>query len=171
MSDECCNVPAPARTSLYFPDEIILYGVRLNSHWNYANFYAGTGQELRVEMVSTGSAPQSASSIVLAYGYAYEGHCYRFDKTRVFITEATEENPVGCGFDVEPRPPLPAPPNPPLIYRMWRIRAATELLELSTNYDTAQALILDANLPGRRAPNTYSITMQMAHRGGRLTRE
>ena len=54
---------------------------------------------------------------------------------------------------------------------MWRIRAATELLELATTYDTAQALILDANLPGRRAPNTYSVTMQMAHRGGRLTRE
>ena len=27
MSDDCCNVPAPARTSVYFPDEIILYGV------------------------------------------------------------------------------------------------------------------------------------------------
>ena len=171
MSDDCCNVPAPARTSLYFPDEIILYGVRLNQPWNYASIYAGSGEELRVEMIPTGPAPRSTSSIVLAYGYAFEGHCYRFDKTRIFVTDASEEDPIGCGFDVEPRPPLPTPPAQPLIYRMWRIRAATELLELSTAYDEAQALILDANLPGRRAPNTYSVNMQMAHRGGRLTRE
>ena len=112
MSDDGCNVPAPASTSVYFPDEIIIYGVRLNSPFNYASFYAGTGQELRVEMVSTGASPQSTSSIVLAYGYAYEGHCYRFDKTRVFVIDATEEDPIGCGFDVELRPPLPAPAVP-----------------------------------------------------------
>ena len=31
--------------------------------------------------------------------------------------------------------------------------------------------LLDANLPGKRAPNTYDNDMQMAHRGGRLTRD
>jgi hypothetical protein len=117
----------------------------------------------------------SRSAIVLAYGYAFEGHCYRFDKTRVFVTDATEQDPLGCGFDLEPRPTEPVfgagVANPTPTYRMWRIRAATELLELTTNYDTARALILDANLPGRRAPNTYSNNMQMAHRGGRLTRD
>jgi hypothetical protein len=51
---------------------------------------------------------------------------------------------------------------------MWRIRAASELLELTTSFDTAQTLVLDANLPGRRSPTTYSVTAQVAHRGGRL---
>ena len=36
---------------------------------------------------------------------------------------------------------------------------------------TVQSLVLDANLPGKRAPNTYDNDMQMAHRGGRLTRD
>jgi hypothetical protein len=162
MSDDCCNVPAPAQWSTHFPDEIILYGVRLNRGRNYASFYAGYGQELRVEMF--GSAGESF--VVLAYGYAYEGHCYRFDKARVFVVrDPHEEDPIGCGFDIERRLGQPA------VYRMWRIRAATQLLELTTNFDTARALILEANLPGRRAPSTYSITMQMAHRGGRLTRD
>ena len=172
MSDDCCNVPAPARTSLYFPDEIILYGVMLNRQWNYANFYAGDLNELHVEMVPISGPPVSTSSIVLAYGYAFEGHCYRFDRQRVFVTDAPEEAPIGCGFDLEPGPTDPAsPPMPSQAYRMWRIRAETYLLEFSTSYDTARALVLDANLPGRRAPSTYSVTMQMAHRGGRLTRE
>ena len=66
-------------------------------------------------------------SIVLAYGYAFEGHCYRFDKARIFVTDAPEEDPIGCGFDLEPGPNDPAEhrPIPPQAYRMWRIRAAT----------------------------------------------
>jgi hypothetical protein len=184
MNDNCCNVPAPARTGTYYPDEIILYGIKLNSINPYSNFYAGRGYELHVQLhdAQTGNPlPNRAYSTVLAYGYAFEGHCYRFDKVRVFIvTGSGDLDPVGCGFDLEPRanePVLQAPappnpiPNPAPTYRMWRIRAADELLELTTTFDSAQALVLDANLPGRRSPTTYSITLQMAHRSGRLTKE
>jgi hypothetical protein len=165
MSDDCCNVPAPATTRTFYPDQIILYGVKLNRVNPYANFFAGQGYDLHVHLYnSQGPLPSNGYSAVLAYGYAFEGHCYRFDKVRTFIiTGPVEEDPIGCGFDLEPGA------NP--VYRMWRIRAATELLELTTTLDSAQALVLDANLPGRRSPSTYSITLQMAHRGGRLTRE
>lgn len=176
MSDNCGDVPAPARSGIYFPDEIIIYGVKLNRLHDYSTFFAGTDYELRVQLVDTAPMTSSQYSMALAYGYAFEGHCYRFDKTRAFIiTDSADEDPVGCGFDLEPRPAeavaTGSPANAAPIYRMWRIRAATQLLELATTYDTAQALVLDANLPGRRSPNTYSINLQMAHRGGRLTRE
>lgn len=176
MSDDCCNVPAPAQTGTYFPDEIILYGVKLNRLNDFASFFAGSGRELRVQLHDSGPIGNDLCSTILAYGYAFEGHCYRFDKVRTFlVTGAFDEDPVGCGFDLEPRRNEPIRPqtaaNPDPIYRMWRIRAATKLLEVTTTYDKAQALVLDANLPGRRSPNTYSVTLQMAHRGGRLTRE
>jgi hypothetical protein len=177
MSDGCCNVPAPARTGIYLPDEIILYGVKLNRLEDYSVFFAGTDYELHVQLFNDDGPMTSADySMALAYGYAFEGSCYRFDKVRAFIiTDSADEDPVGCGFDLEPRPTEPVfgsgGANPAPIYRMWRIRAATQLLEVATNYDTAQALVLDAHLPGKRSPNTYSNNMQMAHRGGRLTRE
>jgi hypothetical protein len=164
MTDNCGDVPAPARTGVYFPDEIILYGVKLNSLEDHASFFAGSDYELHVQLFDTGPMTSAQYSLALAYGYAFEGHCYRFDKARAFIvTDSADEDPVGCGFDLEPT----APP----VYRMWRIRAETYLLEVATTYDKAQALVLDANLPGKRSPNTYSINLQMAHRGGRLTRE
>ena len=180
MDDDWCNVPAPATTGTYVPDEIILYGVKLNRRHDYANFFAGDLYRLRVHLHDDQGQALSNSrySAVLAYGYAFEGRCYRFDKVRTFlVTGHPDEDPVGCGFDLEPRPnervePGTNPsPNPSPVYRMWRIRAADELLELTTGLDSAQKLVLDANLPGRRAPNTYSVDMQMAHRGGRLNRE
>ena len=64
---------------------------------------------------------------------------------------------MGCGFKEE------------LGYRMWRLRALDQALELTATYDTLQKLALEASLPGRRAPNTYEANMQLAHRGGRLT--
>jgi hypothetical protein len=53
---------------------------------------------------------------------------------------------------------------------MWRVKSQSALVELSAMIDTPQKLILDAQLPGKRAPNTYNNDMQLAHRGGRLTR-
>jgi hypothetical protein len=182
MDDDHGSVPAPARTGTYYPDEIILYGIKLNRRHTHGNFFAGRGYELHVQLYDdNGNLLNSGRySAVLAYGYAFEGHCYRFDKVRTFIvTTAVDEDPVGCGFDLEPRTKEPVEtvltPNPTLnptpVYRMWRIRAADELLELTTALDSAQRLVLDANLPGRRSPTTYSVTAQVAHRGGRLNRE
>ena len=33
----------------------------------------------------------------------------------------------------------------------------------------AEQIVLEANLPGKRSPKSYSATMQLAHRSGRLT--
>ncbi len=43
------------------------------------------------------------------------------------------------------------------------------MLELTASIGSAETLLLEANLPGKRSPNTYGSKMQLAHRGGRLT--
>ncbi len=166
------DTPAPA-TGIYKADALILYGVKLNSKEDYARFDVGqgAGSELRLQLFSGGPPKTGQSkdtySVVLAYGYAFDGHCYRFDSNRIFLIIGPAGEPAfGCGFDAPPN----AQPSDPS-YRMWRIQASTELLELASNFGDAKALILDANLPGKRSPTSYAITQRMAHRDGRLTRE
>ena len=111
--------------------------------------------------------------IAAIYGYAYEGHCVRFYKPRVFLFEyenfAHDEEAQGCGFGgfIDNNETKNREPKNP--YKMWRIRAKTDILELNTTRDEASAIVLENNLPGRRAPNTYDGNMRLAHRGGRLT--
>jgi hypothetical protein len=171
-------VPAPPRPGIHYSDALILYGAKLNENDDYGRINIGQGgnTELRLQLYN-GAQPLTVQdySIVLAYGYGFEGHCYRLDSTRVFIvTGPPDEDPIGCGFD----PPaaaaaVPAAPAPPVgpRFRMWRIRAATELIEITTSFGDVKTLILDANLPGRRSPTSYAINQSMAHRDGRLTRD
>lgn len=73
------------------------------------------------------------------------------------------DNNLGCGFDP------PGGGTPVGWYRVWRLKANSRAIELNASIGDLQNLILDANLPGRRAPNTYRNDMQLAYRGGRLT--
>ncbi|WP_025661765.1 hypothetical protein [Rhizobium sp. IBUN] len=158
-----CNddIPAPA-TERYVADALILYGVKLNERNGFASFDIGEDDDSTVRLqLFQGKTECTADqySVVLAYGYAFEGHCYRFDTNRVFlIRKEAPKEAVGCGFEG-------------LGYKMWRIRSSTELLELATNFGDARSLILDANLPGKRSPSSYAITLRMAHRDGRLNRD
>jgi len=95
-------------------------------------------------------------AIAVVYGYAYEGQCYRMDKTKLMIFPYSEVvNPAnGCGFG---KP-----------YLAWRVNTKWRILELSASIDFAEVLVLENNLPGKRPTNTYSASYQLAHRGGRL---
>ena len=177
------NTPAPMRGSSYHPNELLLYGVKLNESENYADIpfdpsvtvltvETDTGTPVKKQKtislrlaVKTTDAPEDETSIsrnkvsmVVAYGYAFEGGCYRFDRPRLllFAGKMTEEEATGCGFE------------PP--YKVWRITSKTMLLEVATNIGLAEDLVLAANLPGNRPPNTYGNHMELAHRGGRLNR-
>lgn len=159
-------VPAPPKEGIYFSDAVVLYGVKLNSTKNYAEFEMGQndGSGLRVQLYRNKViCDKDQYSVVLGHGYSFDGHCYRFDSLRVFTVNEDAEPAIGCGFDNKD-------PNKP-VYHMWRLLASTELLEISLNFGDAKALILDANLPGRKSPTSYAINMFMAHRGGCLTRE
>ncbi|HEV7318503.1 MAG TPA: hypothetical protein VGO04_07835 [Ensifer sp.] len=161
------HLPAPAETGLYFPDALILYGVKLNSNDDYGKLSVGQpGVELRFQLFA-GSDPLTNGqfSVVLAYGYAFDGHCYRLDSNRMFIVAGVEDqDPIGCGFDAQPTGSSNG-------YRMWRIQSSTQILEITTSVSDAKTLILDANLPGKKSPTSYAITQSMAHRNGRLARD
>jgi hypothetical protein len=105
--------------------------------------------------------------VLAAYGYAFEGHCYRFDKPRLIglATRGDAEKvkgPLGCGFDT------PAPGDPNQWYQGWRLRSNQRIIEMGMSVGRVEDIILDANRPSRRPPNTYASDMQLAHRSGRL---
>lgn len=155
MSD---TVPAAPLVNDYYPDEIVLYGVKLNQGVNNPDLPFDQ-KRLCLEVKKNGKT-MGEGSIVIAviYGYGFEGHCYRFDRPKLMIFEHNRNDDAeGCGF---------AAP-----YKMWRIGSKRSLMELSTKVGLAEELILEANLPGNRAPNTYGNSMQMAHRSGRLGRD
>ncbi|MEB3044194.1 hypothetical protein [Rhizobium mulingense] len=158
MTDD--SVPAPSPSGYpYVAGQIILYGVDLNDANQVATLDVGLPGQTALQ-IQLGGPTKITGSTVLAYGYAFDGHCYRFDSIRIFIlTGPNPEPPVGCGFDQVPG------------YQMWRIGSAEQILEISTNLGDAKTLILDSQLPGKRSPSSYAITLRMAHRNGRLSND
>jgi hypothetical protein len=159
---DCCNVPEPQLAARYGPDEIILYGVNLNSRMTKGVREASIpfGKLSLASFVrDEKDTPLAPDKIALAvvYGYSFEGHCYRLDKPKLMIFEygGEGEPATGCGFGGQ--------------YLMWRITTKTNLLELVVSADLAEELLLKANLPGNRNPTTYGASMQLAHRGGQLS--
>jgi hypothetical protein len=162
------DIPAPLSPRNYSPDQITLYGVRLNLEAaekamnRTANLPFGDNI-LRLAVVPT---PQSDTpihpekiAIAAVYGYAFEGQCYRNDKPKllVFRPELPETPAMGCGFE-----------GPG--YLMWEVTKKTPIMELTTSTDLAEEIVLNANIPGNRSPNTYGNSFMLAHRGGRLNR-
>ncbi len=174
------GIPAPGNTQNFSADEVIIYGIKLN------NEPAATPSDIKrmarlnvegdIDLIVGGSQKlpgvdptfllPTDFQIVAAYGYAVEGHCYRFDKPRVLGFKAGngDDKNIGCGFDL-----IPGTGNPGNWYKAWRLNANKRIIEMSTSVAELKSLVLDASLPGKRAPNTYRSDMQLAHRGGRLT--
>ena len=159
------DVPAPQSPLTYEPDQIILYGVNLegeNAQTREAVIPFGryfVAVQMR-EVNNRGEevlVSRDGVAMAVVYGFAYEGACYRYDRPRLMIFEYKGPGlpASGCGF-AEP-------------YTMWRISEKKQILELNTRMDLAEMLVLDANLPGNRAPNTYGNKARLAHRSGRLT--
>jgi hypothetical protein len=156
MSSE--DIPAPQPSIDYFPDEIVLYGVKLNETHPRATLPFG-GKRVRLKVFDENGQVSDSNGLAIAviYSYSFEGHCYRFERPKLMVFEAKTREAKGCGYDGTG-------------YMMWRIDAKRPMMELKTSVDLAEMLVLEANMPGNRAPNTYGNSMQLAHRGGRLSR-
>jgi hypothetical protein len=153
------DVPAAPNIHNFQADQITIYGVKLNRDEKEPKL-PFSKLWLAVKVVNSDDDVQDKNliTIAVAYGYAFEGHCYRLDRPKLLIFEHDDDKPAeGCGFGVAG-------------YSMWRVRSKTELLEIVLSVDLAEKLILEANLPGNRAPNTYGNSMQLAHRDGRVGR-
>ena len=118
--------------------------------------------------IAAGASPFLDYRIGSIYGYAFEGHCYKFDRPKILIFKSEDKDlpASGCAFDT---PRLIEKKMPNSQYFMWRVDRLDEAVEITTGFGFIDELVLQANLPGRRTPNTYSANMQVAHRGGRLT--
>jgi hypothetical protein len=174
-----CDIPAPANPANYALNEIILYGLRLNGIGGStsANIIVSETQSppetlrLRLDLMRNGAVMAPAEVVIAAVtAYSFEGYCYRFARPKILLFPygAPDEPAQGCGFELPDFASSAALPDN--AYRMWRIRTKTQLVELDTKADFAETLVLEANLPGKRPPATYSLDMEMAHRGGRLSK-
>lgn len=186
MSDVRELPPVFADDPVFRPNEIILYGKKLNTIKGAAGLpiaLISPGEEswkvglLSVRQTEAYQESKRAKisfedfvkdlvewhqSLIIAaiYAYAFEGKIYRLDKPRVlsFFSQTTKQ---ADGALRE------------MGYSMWRVTTSDNVVEMTVSADTFQKLILDQNLPGRRSPNTYASNMisgggGVTHRGGRL---
>ena len=171
----CSDVPAPADPRNYTPDEIVLYGVKLNGAGaegsaNIAvDLEPNSSEALRLRLhVARNNAAMTPAEVVIAsvVAYSFEGHCYRLAKPKVllFLSDRPDLAAQGCGFEST------GGPLSDDSYRMWRLRAKTPLVDLDVRSGFAEEIILESNLPGKRPPSTYSLDMELAHRSGRLSK-
>ena len=118
MSD--CNIPAAGNPNHFAPDEITVYGVKLNTGQAYGKIDLGGDEAPLTLQLSVASGNKTLQpgevAVVAAYGYAYEGHCYRFDKPKILLFEYDGAGFLaqGCGFD------SPAPSSSPRVQDLAR---------------------------------------------------
>ena len=95
-------------------------------------------------------------------GYAFEGHTYDLPKPKIMI------------IPVQPEPNIPIDDSgfavkEPAGYAVWLVDKLDECAEFEMNQGFVEQLVLDANLPGKRAPNMYVGRMMLGHRSGKLS--
>lgn len=170
MSDEIPDPPGDR----YASDEIILYGVRLDGATtfkislpfknNKKRAFLEFAIKRRKDDDSGDEDAKDHIATIVAYGYAFEGACYRFDRPRVLIIEPERvggkvdgEPAKGCGFGGVGG------------YKMWRISKGESVVDMTIGMGPAEEIVLEPNRPGNRAPNTYGNKLAVGHRGKQLT--
>jgi hypothetical protein len=113
--------------------------------------------------ISIGDAIAKGSLISsgIIVGYSYEGHCYDLPKPKVMIIpkDPIEIPSDDCGYDKKASAD----------YKVWIVDKLDECVEFEMNQGFVEQLVLEANLPGKRAPSMYAAKMMMGHRSGRLS--
>jgi hypothetical protein len=95
-------------------------------------------------------------------GYSYEGHTYDLPKPKIMIIPTAPEAVIpldDSGYEKKQSEG----------YAVWLVDKLDECLEFEMNQGFVEQLILEANLPGKRAPNMYAGKMMTGHRGGKLS--
>lgn len=95
-------------------------------------------------------------------GYAYEGHTYDLPKPKIMILPVQPEAKIpedDSGYDDKENEG----------YAVWLVDKLDECAEFEMTQGFIEQLVLDANLPGKRAPNMYVGRMMLGHRGGKLS--
>lgn len=114
--------------------------------------------------LTKGLAARTGSTIScgVIVGYAYEGHTYDLPKPKIMILPVRPEARIpgdDSGYDAK------QDEN----YAVWLVDKLDECAEFEMNQGFVEQLVLDANLPGKRAPNMYVGRMMLGHRSGKLS--
>ncbi len=94
--------------------------------------------------------------------YAFEGHTYDLPKPKIMILPVKPEAAIpddDSGFKEKEAEG----------YAVWLVDKLDECAEFEMNQGFIEQLVLEANLPGKRAPNMYVGRMMLGHRGGKLS--
>lgn len=142
---------------------------------NVLNLNSRTGNQALLLAIATSKpeyAPEDERSIGIIYGYAFEGHCYDLPRPMLMLIPALPKDKVE---PVDPRTPdngvIPSKdcdydgrPG----YRVWVVDKLDQCDVIDINSGFIEQLVLEANMPGKRSPSSYSAHMQFAHRSGRM---
>lgn len=101
-------------------------------------------------------------SVGVIVGYAFEGHTYDLPRPKIMV------------LPVKPEPQIPDDDSGFKAkegegYAVWLVDKLDECAEFEMNQGFIEQIVLEANLPGKRAPNMYVGRMMMGHRGGKLS--
>ena len=94
--------------------------------------------------------------IALIQAYVFEGNVYKLPKSKLMILDKNaEEIPSPTDVTAEQMP------------KCWRINKLERAVEVVVDTGLIEQLVLEANLPGKRSPNSYAANFQMANRSSR----
>jgi hypothetical protein len=95
-------------------------------------------------------------------GYAFEGHTYDLPKPKIMILPVRPEQIIPADDSGYKR-------KEPEGYAVWLVDKLDECAEFEMNQGFVEQLVLEANMPGKRAPNMYVGRMMLGHRSGKLS--
>lgn len=110
-----------------------------------------------VKDTAKGAPPLTCGIIV---GYAYEGHTYDLPKPKIMLIPAVPQNiPADdSGYNKKMSEG----------YLLWIVDKLDRCVEFEMNQGFIEQIVLEANLPGKRAPTSYAGRSSLGHRSGKL---
>lgn len=163
MSDQAYILNKALPDPRYSGSRVYIYGVPI------IRLPGPEGSEFQITMIY----PHDGDwELALVHGYAYEGHCYKFDAPKILLVQRGRRSVAsGCGYDGSYLRADPQFPNVPVVarYSMWIVDKLEQTLQMELRQDFYDTIVLEANLPANKRPASYNIGMQLGHRSGKLT--
>ncbi len=104
------------------------------------------------------------SEMALIQAYVFEGNLYKLPKPKIMVVSGGANTFDGTDpKESDGRKSI----KQKLLY--WRVNKLDRAVEITVEDGLIDQLVLEANMPGKRSPNSYAANMQLAHRSGRLT--
>lgn len=141
------------------PEEVSLSGGKEKSAEKYKKLLIELRKLGKANLSTEGGTQETSCGIIVAY--SYEGRTYDLAKPKIMIIPALPQADIpkdDSGFDAKGSR-----------YAVWLVDKLDDCVEFEIGQGTIEQIVLEADLPGKRAPNIYAMRMMMGHRSGRLS--